>query len=83
MAQMIKRTPASDLALETERLAIATAQNVLTDYVKANGMGNVDAARFARSIDQLGEIYEFKNAPTPDLYFTDAYLPTDGSLSMN
>lgn len=83
VAQMIKRTPASDLALETERLAIATAQNVLTDYVKANGMGNVDAARFARSIDQLGEIYEFKNAPTPDLYFTDAYLPTDGSLSMN
>lgn len=82
VAQMIKRTPASDLALETERLKIAMDQNVLTDYVKANGMGNVDPARFARSIDQLGEIYTFKNAPTPDLYFTDAYLPKDGSLTM-
>jgi NitT/TauT family transport system substrate-binding protein len=83
VAQMIKRTPASDLALETARLKIATEQNVITDYVKANGMGNIDPARFERSIAQLREIYEFKNAPTPALYFTDAYLPKDGSLSMN
>ncbi|MDO9525548.1 MAG: ABC transporter substrate-binding protein [Gemmobacter sp.] len=83
VAQMITRTPASDLALETRRLQMAVVDNVATDAVKAAGMGKVDPARFARSIEQLKEIYEFKNAPTPDLYFTDAYLPTDGSLMLN
>ncbi|GGE08653.1 NitT/TauT family transport system substrate-binding protein [Gemmobacter megaterium] len=81
VGQMISRTPASDVALETRRLQMALEGTVLTDWVKANGMGNVDPARYARSIEQLKEIYEFKNAPTPDLYFTDAYLPTDGSLT--
>lgn len=82
VAQMITRTPASDVALESERFAIALRQNVMTDYVMENGMGNVDPERFARSIEQLKEIYEFQNDPTPDLYFTDAFLPTDGSLMM-
>lgn len=77
---MIVRTPASNLELETERLGMAIRDNVATPFVKANGMGGVDAARYARSIEQLKEIYSFKNAPTPDLYFTDAYLPKDGSL---
>jgi NitT/TauT family transport system substrate-binding protein len=82
VAQMITRTPASDVALETERFKIALSQNVMTDAVMANGMGKIDADRYARSIEQLKEIYQFQNAPTPDLYFTDAYLPTDGSLMM-
>jgi NitT/TauT family transport system substrate-binding protein len=83
VAQMITRTPASDVALETERFKIALTQNVMTDAVKANGIGRIDAERYARSIEQLKEIYEFQNAPTPDLYYTDAYLPSDGSLDMN
>jgi len=82
VAQMITRTPASDVTLETERFKIALTQNVMTDAVMANGMGKIDADRYARSIEQLKEIYQFQNAPTPDLYFTDAYLPTDGSLMM-
>ena len=81
--QMITRTPASDVALETERLNIALAGNVLTDAVRANGMGRVDPDRFARSIEQLKEIYDFVNDPTPELYYTDAYLPDDGSLTLN
>ena len=82
VAQMITRTPASDVTLETERFKIALTQTVMTDAVMANGMGKIDADRYARSIEQLKEIYQFQNAPTPDLYFTDAYLPTDGSLMM-
>lgn len=83
VAQMITRTPASDLALETRRLQMAVVDSVATDAVKAAGMGRIDPDRFAKSIEQLKEIYEFKNAPTPDLYYTDAYLPTDGSLMLN
>lgn len=81
VGQMITRTPASDVALETRRFKMALEGTVLTDWVKANGMGGIDPARYARSIEQLKEIYTFKNAPTPDLYYTDAYLPKDGSLT--
>jgi NitT/TauT family transport system substrate-binding protein len=83
VAQMITRTPASDLALETRRLQLAIEANVLTDAVKADGMGGVDPDRYARSIEQLKEIYTFQNAPTPELYYTDAFLPDDGSLMLN
>lgn len=80
---MISRTPASDVAMETARLEMAIADSVLTDYVHENGIGGVDPDRFARSIEQLREIYEFQNEPTPELYFTDAYLPDDGSLTLH
>ena len=45
-----KRDPLIDEALETERLQISLQTNILTPYVKANGMGDVDPARFARSV---------------------------------
>ena len=41
---------------------------------------NIATTQSLTSIEQLKEIYEFKNAPTPELYYTDAYLPKDGSL---
>lgn len=79
---LIKRNPAADAALETERLKMAIDANVLTDYVKANGMGTVDSARMARAIKQTKSVYTFNNDPNASLYFTDAYLPTDGSLKL-
>jgi NitT/TauT family transport system substrate-binding protein len=53
-------------------------QNVITDWVKANGMGIIDAARMESAIAQIGETYEFQNAPDASLYFTDAFLPEGG-----
>ncbi len=79
---LIARNPAADKDLETERLQMSIDQNVYTDWVKANGLGNIDPARMERAIAQIGETYTFQNAPDASLYFTDAYLPTDGSLSM-
>lgn len=79
---LIKRSPASDLALETQRLKMSVETNVQTDWVKEHGMGNVDPTRYAESIEQLKEIYTFQNAPTPDLYFTADFLPDDGSLKI-
>ncbi|WP_299143613.1 ABC transporter substrate-binding protein [uncultured Tateyamaria sp.] len=72
---LIERNPAADAALETRRLQLAIDANVLTDNVAANGMGGVDAARMETALGQLGETYEFQNAPDASLYFTDAYLP--------
>ena len=78
-----KRNPASDVALETRRLQLAIDSNVVTDYTKANGLGGIDADRMAAALKQLAENYEFKTTPDASLYFTDAYLPKDGSLKLN
>ncbi|MEF3048678.1 ABC transporter substrate-binding protein [Pseudotabrizicola sp. L79] len=79
---LIQRNPAADAALETERLEMAITDNVLTDYVKANGMGGIDADRMAKAIEQTKSVYTFTNAPDAALYFDPAYLPADGSLTM-
>ena len=79
---LLERNPAADAALETERLQMAIDQNVVTDYVKANGMGGIDAARMDAAIAQLGQTYEFQGEPDTSLYFTDAYLP-EGGFALN
>jgi NitT/TauT family transport system substrate-binding protein len=82
IAAVMARNPAANPELELERLTIALANNVLTPWVMANGMGNVDPARLARAVEQIKLTYEFRGTPDPALYFSDAWLPTDGSLSM-
>lgn len=81
-AMVAKRNPAADVALETRRLQLSIDANVLTDYVKANGMGGIDAARMEKAFKQLAENYTFKSAPDMKAIFTDAYLPKDGSLKL-
>jgi NitT/TauT family transport system substrate-binding protein len=79
---LITRNPAADPALEQRRLELALAGNVMTDWVKANGLGNIDPARLAKAIEQTTSVYTFTNAPDAALYFDPSYLPADGSLSM-
>ena len=79
---LIKRNPAADAELEKRRFEMAVEANVLTDWVKENGMGNVDSERMALAIEQTRSVYEFQNEPDAALYFTDAYLPSDGSLML-
>jgi NitT/TauT family transport system substrate-binding protein len=79
---LVKRNPAADKALEQERLQMSIDQNVVTDWVKANGMGGIDSARMEAAIEQLGQTYTYQNTPDASLYFTDAYLP-EGGFKMN
>lgn len=72
---LIKRNPAADADLETRRLQLAIEANVLTDTVVANGMGDIDAARFDSALEQMKLVYEFKAEPDASAYFTDTYLP--------
>ncbi len=81
-AMVAERNPAIDVELETRRLQLAIDANVVTDYTKANGMGGIDADRFAASLEQIGETYEFKAAPDAGLYYTDAYLPDASALAL-
>lgn len=80
-AAVIDRNPAGDAALEQRRLELAIEANILTPYVMENGMGGIDADRFARAIEQLRLTYEFAAEPDASLYFTDAYLP-EGDVLM-
>ena len=72
---MVERNPAADLSLETRRLILAIEGNVNTDYVKENGMGNIDIARMEKALGQLAETYEFLSDPEISSFFTDKYLP--------
>lgn len=79
---VVARNPAADAALEQRRLELATAANVATDYVMANGMGGIDEARFAAALEQLKLTYEFQNDPLPiSTYFDGSYLP-EGNFAL-
>lgn len=70
-----KRDPLIDEKLELERLKISLETNILTPYVKANGLGDVDPTRFARAVKEVSEAYGLPNAPAPDKVFSNKYLP--------
>ncbi len=61
--------------IELERLHMVLRDNVLTPSVAAEGIGGVDMARLARSIEQIALAYDYTNQPAAEAIFTDAYLP--------
>lgn len=62
-------------ATELERLKMAIDNNMITDEVRANGLGAVDLARLERSMDQLAITYEFKQRPAAGDIFDGSFLP--------
>ena len=72
---VMKRNQTGELDVELPRLKMAIADNMATAWVKSNGVGGVDMARLARSIDQIAETYTFKNRPKPEDLFTSEFLP--------
>ena len=72
---VLKRNETADPAIELERLKMALRDNMVTDYVKANGVGGVDMARLAKSIEQIGDTYDFKAKPKAEDIFTSEFLP--------
>ncbi|WP_291670508.1 ABC transporter substrate-binding protein [Bosea sp. (in: a-proteobacteria)] len=75
IAAAAKRDPLLDQKLEARRLDLSLKMNVLTPYVKENGMGDVDPARFARSVKDVAEAFGLPTAPDPDKVFSGKYLP--------
>ncbi|MGB0694213.1 MAG: ABC transporter substrate-binding protein [Rhodospirillaceae bacterium] len=82
IGSLVERNPAADAALEQRRLQLAIDANVLTDFVKANGMGTINAERFEAGLEQLTANFDLQNAPDASLYFDGSFLPTDGSLQL-
>jgi NitT/TauT family transport system substrate-binding protein len=61
--------------LELARLRAVIRDNILTDEVKRSGIGGIDPARFARSLDQLAEDVKLRVKPAVTDIFDDAFLP--------
>ncbi len=72
---VMKRNETADATIELERLKMALRDNMVTPYVKANGVGGVDMARLAKSLDQIGDTFDYKNKPKPEDIFTSEFLP--------
>src|SRR3954451_15699960 len=65
--------------LELARLRLVLRENILTDEVKRSGIGGIDPARFARSVDQLAEDVKFRAKPALADIFDDSFLPAAGA----
>ena len=82
VAAMVSRNPAMDQDLEVRRLELALRDNIMTDWVRENGLGGIDDERFANALSQIAVTYEFQNEPDASRYFDSSYLPDDGSLTI-
>ena len=82
-ATVIKRNDVAKQDVEKERLELSLAQNFVTPWVKANGYGGIDKARFAKSIDQIGLTFNFKSKPKVEDIFTEAFLPPPADRKVN
>ena len=65
-------------AVELERLEMALEQNMITDEVRANGIGGADMQRLEKSMDQIADTYDFENRPLAEDIFDPSFLaPAD------
>jgi NitT/TauT family transport system substrate-binding protein len=60
---------------ELERLEMAIQDNMVTEAVETDGLGDVDMARFASSIEQLQKSFDMPNPPEAEAVFNPQYLP--------
>lgn len=80
---VIKRNEAVKKDVELERLRMAIRDNIMTEEVQANGLGAIDATRFASAIEQLGQTYKFKTKPEPSDIFDTSFLPPEAERKVN
>ncbi len=81
-ALVIKRNDVARLETETERLKMTLDQNVMTPWVKANGLGGIDKARWGRALDQIGLTFNFKDKARAGDAFVDSFLPGAADRAM-
>ena len=79
---VLKRNETLNPEIELERLNMALAQNIKTPYVVEHGMGGVDPARLAASIDTLKTSIGLKGNVTADQVFDASFLPADADRKL-
>jgi NitT/TauT family transport system substrate-binding protein len=80
---VLKRNDIAKKATELERLTMALNDNIVTPETKKDGYGGVDAARFAKAIDQIGLTYKWKNdKPKMEDIFDASFLPPEADRKL-
>lgn len=69
--------------LELERLRAVLRDNIITEEVKRNGLGGIEASRFDAGIGQIADTYEFRKRPSVGDIFDDAFLPPLSARKIN
>src|SRR5215211_805399 len=69
--------------VELDRLRMVLEQNILTPWVKENGVGGIDRARFERALDQIGLAFPYRQKPKVDDVFDERFLPPASDRKMN
>jgi NitT/TauT family transport system substrate-binding protein len=72
---VIKRNDVAKKDVEAERLKLTLDMNVVTPWVKANGFGGIDQARWNTAIDQIGLTFNFKDKAKAAAAFDASFLP--------
>jgi len=80
---VIKRNDVARRDVELERLRMVLDQNIVTPWVRANGLGGIDPARFDKALDQIGLTFAYRNKPKADDVFTDRFLPAPPERKVN
>jgi NitT/TauT family transport system substrate-binding protein len=70
-----ERDPLIDLAVEQRRLKLAIEGSIDTPGARELGVGAVDMARLAESIQQVAEAFGLESAPSAEQVFNTDFLP--------
>jgi NitT/TauT family transport system substrate-binding protein len=80
---ILRRDDGAKREVELERMRMAIRDNIVTAEVRRDGLGAVEPARLAESIEQIGLIYTFKAKPKPEEVFDPSFLPAPHERKVN
>jgi NitT/TauT family transport system substrate-binding protein len=75
IAAVVKREPLLQTKVEVARLEWVINKHVLTDNVRAHGLGNLDPARMAAGIAIIKDGFGLAAVPELAQYYDDRFLP--------
>lgn len=75
---VLRRNESAQAEVERDKLVAVIERNILTPYVRAQGLGGIDRERWSGALDQLVLAGSFRDKVRAGDAFTDAYLPPAG-----
>lgn len=82
IAVVVKREPLLQTKVEIARLEWVLNKNVLTENVRAHGLGNLDPARMAAGIAIIKEGFGLAAVPELSQYYDNRFLPEPSELKL-
>lgn len=82
IAALLKRDPILNRDVEMDRLMLGLRQLMVTPETQKVGIGDIDAARFTRSIEQVAETFSLPRKPEVAEVFNNTFLPPRGERNV-